>query len=211
MACVSRIVALVLLILPTSGCVTIELMEAARLQERVLKYDRIALVEGDVQIEYTAEITDELPERDESERAEAPSSDSMTTRRGAVFALSELAVRPAYPVDAFPLARIDADPDVGASLPIGFADDWAGGDSAGSRPTRAPYVARIDEQDGRHRGFRLCPTAGGPCLGYFYSEALYADPIAWWAYPISPFTFAIDLAILPIQAFSLPILIAVGD
>jgi hypothetical protein len=224
MAFDSRAVAIIVVALGTTGCWTGQLIESARLHERVRTYERIAVVGEEIHLDYTAEVTTRLPDRDDDRTFDAPRPSKL---RGAVFPLSEMTVVPEHPVDAFPLERtafgvregqalpIVIEPEVAASprskaTDLGFTPPILETPSLQTNPP-ASVVARVDRRDGRHQGFRLCSTTGDPCVGYFYSAALYDDPLAWWVYPAAPFAVALDIAMLPFQVLTLPVLLVVSD
>lgn len=54
-------------------------------------------------------------------------------------------------------------------------------------------------------------TSPVACGGFFHSAALYDSRFAWWVYTAAPMTLVFDIALLPIQALTLPILIVFGD
>jgi hypothetical protein len=204
-----------------TGCFTGELIESGRMHERVRSYERIAIVDATVYVDYTTEVATELPRRNTDWTIDTARSNK---KRSATFPLAELTVRPERPVDTFPLLRIPYGRHEGRALPIAIESGSAEADGAhfeshapdppdGLSADASPdsLVARIDAERGRHQGFGLCPATGGRCVGYFHSAALYDDPIAWWVYPIAPFAFAADIAVLPIHVVTLPILIAISD
>jgi hypothetical protein len=217
----SRVV-LSLLTLTLSGCFTGTMIESGRLSESVLTYERISVEGDDLQLEYTVEITRGAGDPDDRGTREA-------TRRAA-FPLSELEAIPAHPVDEFPLRRFRKRADRGDVVPIVVTTrpNTASENERRMRPAgvSGSWIAEVTDSDGRHLGFQLCatqPASGahpvgtessaveGPCLDYFYSAALFDDPVAWWVYPVAPFAFALDLAVLPIQILTLPPLIFFSD
>jgi len=211
-----------------SGCLTGTLIESGRLHERVLRYERIAIDERDLVIDYTVEV---------SRSATGTASASGTReRRSAILSIEELDARPPHSTDAFPLRRLRSWPRSATPLTIRMSSD----DGGGSECTRCPLSVvshvsdisdalegprvEITERDGRHLGFRVCRgdadrgmtrvstlESTDHCLGYFYSAALYDDHLAWWIYPLTPFAAAIDIALLPIQVVTLPPLLLLSD
>jgi hypothetical protein len=212
-----------------SGCLTGTLIESGRLHERVLRYERIAIDERDLVIGYTVEVS--------KSATGTGSASGRRERRNAMLSIEELDARPPHPADAFPLRRLRSWPRSATPLTIRTSFDDGGG---GSECTRSPLSVashvsdapdasegpqvEITERAGRHLGFRVCAgdtdrgmtrvsTLETPdhSLGYFYSAALYDDHLAWWIYPLAPFTFAIDIALLPIQVVTLPPLLLLSD
>ena len=224
MAFASNTLALVALLLLTTGCLTGELIQSARMHERVRTYDRIAIVDQSIRLNYTSEIRSELP--DEGEDSD-PMAIRAVRQRGATFVLSELTVRPEHPVDKFPLRRVAFGSAEGQALPVTISNEATQSEQtleldhsptsldANHTPTWEAHssglIVRIDERRGKQQGFRVCSTNGAPCLGYFYSAALHDAPVAWWAYPVAPFTFVLDVVLTPFQIVTLPIMIALGD
>jgi len=198
-----RIYGIAGLVLVLTGCWTGQLIESARTHESVLTYQRISIDGDELRVDYVAEVTRDLSGKHD----ETPPM----KLRAASFSIDALTHRPALPVDEFPLRRIR--PGSGGGKPIRFG----GNPVAPSYPhvdLKSPndeLIAKLSVREERHLGFGLCPAAGDECLGFFHSAALYQDRISWWAYPAAPFAIILDLALLPIQIFTLPPLIALSD
>lgn len=203
MAFASRFSAIAGLTLTLSGCWTGQLIESARLHETVLTYERISLVGDELRVDYLAELT-----RDLSGNRIGPLA---TRLRAASFPIDALAHRPVHPVDDFPLRRIRPGSMSGTPLAIGGNRDVRQSSLVEMNSQSGGMVANLAESEGRHLGFGLCHVAGEGCVGFFHSGALYRDRISWWVYPVAPFAIALDLALLPIQLFTLPPLIALSD
>ena len=211
------------LALTLSGCLTGTLIESGRLHERVDRYERVGIAGSDLVVDYTVVIS--------RSAAETGSTPERTAKRSVMLSLDDLDARPTHPTDAFPLRRAPSRPGIVTPLALKVT---TGDHGDGSTTTRRrlgigpdaldPPRVEITERLGRHLGFRLCSDeadrgvtrvsaieSADRCLGYFYSAALYDDHLAWWIYPLAPFAVAIDVALLPIQAVTLPPLLLLSD
>jgi len=186
------------------GCWTGHLIEAGRRHESVSVYSSAALEQEALRLDYEVEISNSRGE---------PLS---TSNRSARVALADLAAQPEWPVDEIRVDKLSPSagnrPPTEESSPIalGVGPPNSTLASLGSS-NPSDQVLVIDESGGRHTGFSLCPPTGTECQGRFHSEALYRNHIAWWVYPVIPFTIVVDVALLPFQVVTVPIMIATGD
>lgn len=170
------------------------------MQESVVRYTAAAVDGENLRLDYTVEVVDARARRHSRER------------RSASLALADLTGPTEFPVDAFPVRRIPEGSRSGREVPIELVVVQRDGPRASTCCLLgSPVLMEIDEREGRHAGFRLCPTPNDPCEGYFHSASLHRDPIAWWVYPVAPFTVSVDLALFPIQVVTLPVLLVSGD
>jgi len=218
-----------------SGCLTGTLIESGRLHERVFRYERIAIDGPDLVLDYSVEVSKSatgagsVPGRSER-RSAILSIEDLAARPPHPAEAFPLRRVPPRPRVATPLPIwIGSDGVRDASMrprrtlagvsdvsDVSDASDWSD----------TPGVAKVEitEQSGRHVGFRVCPGDAdramtrvrvaenrNDCLGYFYSAVLYDDHLAWWIYPLAPFTIALDVALIPIQLVTLPPLLLVSD
>jgi hypothetical protein len=98
-----------------------------------------------------------------------------------------------YPVDAFPLERVEASavPEQ-ATRPVALCVE-AGGCAA------TPGLL-VDARDERHSGFALAHFEGVPHDARFHSAALIERRTAAWVYPVLPFALAWDAIWTPVLA-----------
>jgi hypothetical protein len=190
----------VFMVIAIPGCWTGRLIEWGRLRESVVTFTNAALDGEELRLDYTVEVSDANEQLRSIEE------------RSATVGLAALVTRPEQPVDQFSIKRVSAGSRTGREVPIALAIGQRGAWPEGTGGVlSAPMVLVVDEQDGRHMGFRLCPIAGDQCQGHLYSAALYRDHVAWWVYPIAPITAIVDLALIPAQAVTLPLLLYYGD
>lgn len=189
-----------LLLIAVPGCWTGRLIESGRLHESVVTYTSAALDSEALRLNYRVEVSD------------ARGRPRSREERSATVALATLAARPERPVDETPVRRVPTGSHTGREVPVALVisrHDAAPVVVAGSPGIQ--MVLQVYEHDGRHAGFRVCSTTRTRCLGHFHSGALYRDHIAWWVYPVAPLTATVDLALLPLQAVTLPLTLAFGD
>jgi hypothetical protein len=196
----SRIALLSVLLLGLPGCWTGHLIESGRVRESVLTYRGAALDGELLRLDYTVERIDARHDRKGPEE------------RSALVALADLDAKPEHAVDAFPLRRIPPDERSDGEIPLIVVEAGSQATLASARsPDLGSPIVEVDSTDGRHEGFRLCSEEGAPCPAHFHSGALTEHTLSWWVYPLAPFAVGVDLALLPLQALTLPPLLLLSD
>jgi hypothetical protein len=187
--------ALALLALAASGCMTGHALEAARRREQVLAY-REAFLDGNrLVLGYRALVSNDegepVAERD----------------RWAAIELADLRGPRVPPVEDFPVAWLDGPPTGGRPAVLRISD----ADSAGPcTAADAPYLD-VERVDGRHTRVVLRDAQAPTPYAPLHSAALTRVSTVPWVYPLVPLTLAVDAVVDPVLLFFAPAVLVVGD
>ena len=189
--------ALALLALAASGCMTGHALDAPRRREQVVAH-REAFLDGDrLVLGYRARVSNDkgepLAERD----------------RWAAIDLADLRGPHVPPVEDFPVAWLDGPPAGARPAVLRVAD--AGADPADACTAGDATYLDIEQVDGRHTRVVLRDGRGPGPYAPLYSAALTRVSTTPWVYPLVPLTLAVDAVIDPILLFFAPAVLVVGD
>lgn len=182
-----RLVSTLLVALGGEGCVTGHLLDEARRYERPLVYRAAALDGNRLILAYSAAVTDQFGERlGVAERRVAIATDAL---RGDV------------PVERLRVERLSSDgAPHGRPIPLRTTAPCPDGDDG-------PLVTLAE--DGDETRVVLCERERP--VGQLYVAALVTTRTAAWAYPLVPFTLAVDAVSNPLLLILAPGVITVGD
>lgn len=183
------------------GCLSGHAIELGRIHESVLRYERAFSNDERLLLRYEVEIGDHRRTR------------LGGAQREVALLVDDLRAVPELEVGRFPIqpVRIEQALEPGdheLELVMGLQAPLA----AQAVPTAQIGVMRlqIESRDGRHIGFRLQGGSPGGSAR-FRSGALYHSHLAWWVYPLLPFTAALDLALLLPQIVAVTPLFLAGE
>jgi hypothetical protein len=163
-------------LLAAQGCATGGVFRSARLTDSPLRYEE-AYTDGErLWLVYQAATSN--GDGHEVERG----------LRAARIELGDLSPARGHPIDAFPLARLEAarvPRDAATKLPL-----WIG--SAGARPEQDAPGLLVHVADGRHDGFTPQGLPGLPPDARFHSGALVERRTAAWVWLSLPWALAAD-------------------
>jgi len=194
--CAGRAILFASIVLLSSGCWTGYVYQASRIHEAAVGYSAAWSNGRRLVLVYEVAVT------------HASGEPIATELRAAEFRLDDLAAHPEIPVNEFPATALDLPPQLGPDdrpVPITATPDAPALEHTASAalPGAASLLLTERARDGRVESLELfaVPADGArpDRVGRLYSDALFRERTAWWAYACLPVAGAVDLALIPVQ------------